>query len=113
MGLLDKTFIRDLKMDGTFNESSFDREYESRWSGTIEDAFFNAEQFDHNRILKQPEYEFSGRSTKNAYYVIAVDVGRKGCDSVACIFKVTPQTSGTALISLVNIFTMNNAHFED
>jgi len=52
MGLLDKTFIRDLKMDGTFNESSFDREYESRWSGTIEDAFFNAEQFDHNRILK-------------------------------------------------------------
>ena len=113
MGLLDKTFIRDLKMDGTFNESSFDREYESRWSGTIEDAFFNAEQFDHNRILKQPEYEFSGRSTKNAYYIVAVDVGRKGCDSVACIFKVTPQTSGTALISLVNIFTMTNAHFED
>jgi len=45
--------------------------------------------------------------------VVAVDVGRKGCDSVACIFKVTPQTSGVALISLVNIFTMNNAHFED
>ena len=26
MGLLDKNFISDLKMDGTFNESSFDRE---------------------------------------------------------------------------------------
>ena len=113
MGLLDKTFIRDLKMDGTFNESSFDREYESRWSGTIEDAFFNAEQFDHNRILKQPEYEYSGRSTKNAYYVIAVDVGRKGCDSVACIFKVTPQVNGIAFISLVNIDTRSNTHFED
>lgn len=113
MGLLDKTFIRDLKMDGTFNESSFDREYESRWSGTIEDAFFNAEQFDHNRILKQPEYEFSGRSTKNAYYVIATDVGRKGCDTVSCIFKVTPQVNGIAFISLVNIDTMSDAHFED
>ena len=113
MGLLDKTFIRDLKMDGTFNESSFDREYESRWSGTIEDAFFNAEQFDHNRILKQPEYEYSGRSTKNAYYVIAVDVGRKGCDSVACILKVTPQVNGIAFISLVNIETKGNTHFED
>ena len=113
MGLLDKTFIRDLKMDGTFNESSFDREYESRWSGTIEDAFFNAEQFDHNRILKQPEYEFSGRSTKNAYYVIATDVGRKGCDTVSCIFKVTPQINGIAFISLVNIDTMSDAHFED
>ena len=113
MGLLDKTFIRDLKMDGTFNESSFDREYESVWSGTIEDAFFNAEQFDHNRILKQPEYEFSGRSTKNAYYVLACDVGRKGCDTVVCVFKVTPQTSGVALISLVNIYTMSDTHFED
>lgn len=113
MGLLDKTFIRDLKMDGTFNESSFDREYESRWSGTIEDAFFNAEQFDHNRILKQPEYEFSGRSTKNAYYVIATDVGRKGCDTVSCIFKVTPQVNGIAFISLVNIDTMSDTHFED
>jgi hypothetical protein len=113
MGLLDKTFSRDLKMDGTFNESSFDREYESRWSGTIEDAFFNAEQFDHNRILKQPEYEYSGRSTKNAYYVLACDVGRKGCDTVICIFKVNPQTSGTAIISLVNIYTVSDTHFED
>lgn len=113
MGLLDKTFIRDLKMDGTFNESSFDREYESRWSGTIEDAFFNAEQFDHNRILKQPEYEFSGRSTKNTYYVLACDVGRKGCDTVVCVFKVNPQTTGTAIISLVNLYTMSNTHFEE
>ena len=40
--LLYKNFIRELKMDGTFNESSFDREYESKWSGTVEDAFFNA-----------------------------------------------------------------------
>jgi len=50
--LLDKNFIRDLKLDGTFNESSFDREYESKWSGTVEDAFFNADIVDRNRILK-------------------------------------------------------------
>ena len=47
--LLDKNFIRDLKMDGTFNESSFDREYESKWSGSVEDAFFNAEIFDRSK----------------------------------------------------------------
>jgi len=51
MGLLSKSFIKDLKMDGTFNESSFDREYESKWSGTVEDAFFNSEQFERNRKL--------------------------------------------------------------
>ena len=49
--LLDKTFLQDLKKDGTFNEASFDREYESKWSGTIEDAFFNGDAFDKNRIL--------------------------------------------------------------
>ena len=26
----------------------------------------------------RPEYEYSGRSTKNAYYILSVDVGRKG-----------------------------------
>jgi hypothetical protein len=61
------------------------------WSGSSEDAFFNAELFDRGRQLNQPEYEASGRSSKLAHYVISVDVGRKGCDSVACVFKVTPQ----------------------
>lgn len=113
MGLLDKTFIKDLKLDGTFNEASFGREYESIWSGTVEDAFFNGDQFDHNRILRQPEYEGSGRSTKNTYYIISVDVGRRGCDTVACVFKVNPQTTGLAFISLVNMYTYNDMHFED
>ena len=111
--LLDKNFIRDLKMDGTFNESSFDREYESKWSGTVEDAFFNSETYDRNRVLKQPEYEASGRSSKSSYYVLSADIGRKGCDSVVCVFKVTPQPQGAALKSLVNIYTLSDEHFED
>ena len=110
--LLDKNFIRDLKMDGTFNESSFEREYESKWSGTVDDAFFNIEMFERNRILKQPEYEPSGRSSKLSYYVISADIGRKGCDSVACIFKITPQPQGASVKSLVNIETMSDEHFE-
>ena len=111
--LLDKNFIRDLKMDGTFNESSFDREYESKWSGTVEDAFFDSEVFDRNRILKQPEYEASGRSSKASYYILSADVGRKGCDTVVCAFKCTPQPQGSSLKTLVNIFTLSDEHFED
>ena len=111
--LLDKNFIRDLKMDGTFNESSFDREYESKWSGTVEDAFFNAEVFDRNRILKQPEYESSGRSSKSSFYILSADVGRKGCDTVVCAFKCTPQPQGASIKSLVNIYTLSDEHFED
>ena len=111
--LLDKNFVKDLKMDGTFNESSFAREYESKWSGTVEDAFFNSESFDRNRILKQPEKEASGRIGKGGFYVLSMDVGRKGCDSVVCVFKVTPQPQGVSLKQLVNIFTFSDEHFED
>lgn len=113
MKLLDKNFLQDLKRDGTFNEASFDREYESKWTGTAEDAFFNGEAFDRHRQLKKPEYEHSGRSSAQSYYVLAVDVGRKGCDSVVCVFKVTPQSMGVAYKSLVNIYVLSDEHFED
>lgn len=113
MGLQSKTFIKDQKDDGTFNEASFEREYESRWSGSVEDAFFNAELFDRSRVLKQPEYEASGRNTQKQFYIIAADIGRKGCDSVAIVFKVTPQPQGTSMKSIVNIYTMEDTHFEE
>ena len=113
MKLLDRSFLQDLKRDGTFNEASFSREYDSKWSGTVADAFFNGEAFDRNRILQKPEYEFSGRSSTGGYYVISVDVGRKGCDSVACVFKITPQNMGASFKSLVNIYTFADEHFED
>jgi hypothetical protein len=111
MKLLDKNFLQDLKRDGTFNEASFDREYESKWTGTVADAFFRGDIFDRNRQLQKPEHEHSGRSSAASYYVISADIGRKGCDTVACIFKVTPQQMGTAYKSLVNIYTFSDEHF--
>lgn len=112
-GAQNKNFISDLKREGTFNEASFEREYGSHWTGTVEDAFFNGEKFDRNRILQRPEEEASGRSSKMAYYILSVDVGRKGCQSVVCVFKVTPQVEGGSIKSLVNMYTFNDEHFED
>jgi hypothetical protein len=111
--MLPASFVSDLRREGTFNEASFDREYGSHWTGTVEDAFFDGEKFDRNRILQKPENESSGRSSKLAYYVLSVDVGRKGCQSVVCVFKVTPQAQGSAIKSLVNIYTFEDEHFED
>ena len=112
LGQYEKTFVQDQKRDETFNEAAFGREYESRWSGTVEDAFFNGEAFDRSRQILQAENEYSGRSTQQSYYVVSVDVGRKGCDSVATIIKVTPQAVGEAYKSLVNIYTFSDEHFE-
>ena len=111
-GLLNEDFVQQLKMAGTFNEDSFDRQYRSIWSGDAENAFFSAQKFDKYRTLRQPQYEYSGRTSKNAYYVIGVDVGRIGCTTQACVFKVTPQPQGVALKSLVNIYTYEAEHFE-
>lgn len=111
--LLKKSFIEELKLDGTYNDASFAREYESEWSGDAENAYFSAERFDKHRQLLQPEYEFSNRSAKNAYYIISVDVGRKGCTSEVCVFKVTPQVQGTSLKSLVMLYSYEDEHFEN
>ena len=112
-GLQPRSFLADQQKDGTFNEASFDREYESVWSGTSENAFFDGEIFDRSRKLQKPEYEHSGRTSIQSYYVISIDVGRRGCDSVATIVKVIPQSMGGAIKSLVNIYTYNDMHFED
>ena len=110
--LLKKSFVQELKADGTYNDSSFAREYESEWSGDSENAFFSSEKIDRHRELLQPEYEYSGRSAKTAYYVLGVDVGRKGCTTEVCIFKVTPQAGGGSIKSLVNLFSFDEEHFE-
>ena len=111
-GLLDEDFVEQLRLQGTFNDESFNRQYRSIWSGDVENAFFSSERFDKYRVLLQPEYEYSGRSSKNAYYVFGVDVGRVGCTTEICVFKVTPQVQGAALKTLVNIYTYDAEHFE-
>ena len=111
-GLLDEDFVDQLKLSGTFNEDSFDRQYNSKWSGDAENAFFSSEKFDKHRTLLQPQREYSGRSSKNAYYVLGVDVGRIGCTSEVCVYKVTPQPQGASIKSLVNLYTFEAQHFE-
>ncbi len=111
-GLLDEDFVEQLRLQGTFNDESFNREYCSIWSGDVENAFFSSEKFDKHRVLLQPEYEYSNRSSKTAYYVFGIDVGRIGCTTEVLVFKVTPQPQGTSLKTLVNIYTYDAEHFE-
>lgn len=110
-GLQPKDFIQQLKLQGTFDESSFDREYNSIWSGDSEKAYYSTEAFNKNRVLLQPEYEASGKASKTAYYVLGVDVGRRGCTSEVTVIKVTPQPQGAALKSVVNFYSYSAEHF--
>ncbi|MGL5957098.1 MAG: hypothetical protein ACRCZZ_00585 [Phocaeicola sp.] len=110
-GLLDKSFLKDIREDETFEEASFEREYESTWSGHSSGAYFDADSIDKNRVLENFETSFNGR--KDEYYIGSVDVARIGCQTVATIFKVTPQPYGGSLKSLVNIYVYEGEHFND
>ena len=94
--LLSRNFINDLQMDGTFNEASFDREYQSIWGGSIEGAFFDVEKFDKYRDIQLAEYEASKRNSDKAYYLLGVDVGRIGLNFVGSI-KIS-LIAGTSLL---------------
>ena len=111
-GLLEQDFLKDLEKDETYNEASFSREYDSRWSGSAEDAFFDSDMISKNRILLKAENEYSGHTaTENGHYILGVDVGRKGCDTVIAVIKVIPQAFGPSFKSLVQLYTLTDVHF--
>lgn len=113
--LLASDFVEELKEDGTFNELSFAREYESIWSGTSEDAFFSTELIDRNRIIPKPELE-PNMKVKDTFYVVSCDVarvsGKQNADSVAKVFKCIPRGNGTYMVHVVNSFLFKAEHFE-
>lgn len=111
-GLQDENWLDQLKLQDTFNEDSFEREYMSKWTGDADGAFYSSEKFDQGRVLNLPEYEYNKHLSKSSYYVIGVDVGRIGCTTEACVFKVTPLAQGGTVKSLVNIYTYKAEHFE-
>lgn len=114
-GLLQKDYVTNLQLDGTYTETSFNREYESTWTGENEKCFFPADKFDKSRTLHKAEYKAVKykRNKREGYYSLGVDVGRKGCTTEISVIKSVPQTVGGDLKSLVNIISLEDMHFED
>lgn len=110
--LQPKNFIEQLMLDGTFNEASFDREFESKWAGSVEGAFFDIEKFNKYRILELPEFSVSGKSSVNAYYLLGIDVGRLNCTTEVVVCKVTPAPTGVAKKHIVNLYSFDEEHFK-
>ncbi len=45
--------------------------------------------------------------------MLGIDVGRLKCTTEVVVFKVTPQTNGPAIKTVVNIYTYEAEHFEE
>lgn len=112
-GLQNMDFIRQQKLSGTFNPSSFGREYLSRWSSGSEHAYFAAEIFDRYRALQEPVFEREENLGKGVNYVMTIDVGRFSDTSEIELIKFIPQTGTTSTKHLVNITTLEKMHFTE
>lgn len=110
-GLQNMDFIRQQKLNGTFNPTSFGREYLSYWSVGSENAYYPAEIFDRYRSLQEPVFEREENIGKNVGYVMAIDVGRFKDQSEVAIWKYIPQMGTTSTKHLVNIVSFDQMHF--
>lgn len=112
-GLQNMDFIRQQKMSGTFNPTSFGREYLSHWANGSENAYFSAEIFDRYRSLQEPVFEREPNLASNCNYIMAIDVGRFSDQSEIAIWKYIPQTGTTSTKHLVNLVSLEQMHFSE
>ena len=104
-GLIDPTYVRNLKLSPAYNETTFAAEYLGVWLGGSEESWFQFEKLSKYRKLKNPEWIQKFKDDNNVFYLISVDVGRLHDQTVACIFRVNVRDNkyyGT----LVNLFVL-------
>lgn len=108
-GLLNEQFVNSIKRSGTYEESSFAREFLSKWTSTVEGSLFDFEKLNGLRKIKQAEWK--AYNDDNVFYVLSVDVARNSARSVAEVFKVR-RTADHFTKSVVNIFLMEGRNFQ-
>ena len=104
-GLIDPTYVRNLKMSPSYNETTFAAEYLGQWLGGGEDSWFDFSKLTKYRKIKNPEWRPKFREDKNVFYLISVDVGRLHDQTVAFIWRVNIRDNkyyGT----VVNLFVL-------
>ena len=111
-GLLDENFVKELKLDGTFNEMSFSREYGSKWSGSVEGGFYDSDLFDRQRVLENPEMARDYNTPEGTYYVMTVDVGRLNDLSEVIVIKVVPEKNGVPKKEILWLESYESMHFK-
>lgn len=113
-GLLDKTYLNEIKMSATYKDESFAREYLGKWTGGGSDSWFDYDRLQKYRRIINPENSQKLKGANNIFYLLSVDVGRITCQTVVTVFKVFRHENDFD-ISLVNIYilgkTEQSKHF--
>lgn len=71
-GLLSKDFLNEIKTSQTFSESSFAKEYMSRFVGNSDESWFDYEKFLAHRKIVNPEKKQTIRDNIESFYIFGV-----------------------------------------
>lgn len=104
-GLIDPTYVRNLKLSPSYNETTFAAEYLGQWLGGSEESWFDFNKLTKYRKIKNPEWIQKFKEDSNVFYIISVDVGRLHDQTVACIFRVNIREN-KYYATLVNLFVL-------
>lgn len=104
-GLLDKTFLKEIKMSSTYKDDTFAREFMGIWTGGGNDSWFDFDKMIKYRKLINPESHQIIKEGEKSFYILSVDVGRLGCQTVVTVFKIFPHES-EFYINVVNIYVI-------
>lgn len=104
-GLIDPTYVRNLKLSPSYNETTFAAEYLGVWLGGSDESWFDYSKLTQYRKLKNPEWKQKFVGEKDTFYLISVDVGRLHDQTVACIWRVNARDN-KYYATLVNLFVL-------
>lgn len=109
-GLIDEETIEDIQGSDTYTDASFSREYMSKWTGTMEDSFFDFDKMTKLRKIKKAET--TAVKDADVFYVASVDVARssQNARTIIEIFKVR-RGKDHFTESIVNIIAMEGRNF--
>lgn len=83
--LLDAEQIREVKASPTFDQDSFDREYNSKWSGTIKGAAFDYKIMQKSRKVVRAELKASNIDPSQEFYIVCADMAKDGSANTAVV----------------------------
>ena len=113
-GITSSKMIEDIINSPSFSKSSFEREYESRWSDAPAGAAFGANILTALRQVKVVELKDQRTPTQleqNAFYVICADMAKDGSAETAVgVAKIIPKEHYFSF-KFVNLFSVGSTDY--
>ena len=114
LGLSARKQIEDVINSPSFSRSSFEREYESRWSDAPAGAAFSANLVSSLRQVKMVELKDKRteiQKENDVFYVISVDMAKDGgAETAVGVAKVTPKDHYFTY-KMVNLFDIASTDY--